>query len=251
MIPVSVFAQVTQQPAQTIVYPQPPPRSSPQNPTAITDTASNTAALLHSNGGSLLRASLAAQPDLSAAKASQISFFAVPPPVPKVLKKHDLITIIVREESESKTEGTTDLKKQADLDAKIDQFIRLNLANFAIENSIAGSSPEIKMNGTHNMKGEAEVDRSDSLTLRVQAEVIDVKPNNTLVVQARASITSDEEVQTLTLSGTCRAEDVTPDNTVLSTQLYDKAVTKTHTGAVRDTTKRGLVPRLLDVFAPF
>jgi flagellar L-ring protein precursor FlgH len=107
------------------------------------------------------------------------------------------------------------------------------------------------MNGTRNLKGEATVDRSDSLILRVQAEVIDVKPNNTLVLQARATITSDEEAQTLVLSGTCRAEDVTPDNTVLSTQLYDKNVTKTHTGAVRDTTKRGFVPRLLDVINPF
>src|ERR1043166_9058802 len=99
MIPVSVFAQVTQQPTQT-TYPQPPPRSSPQSNASPPDTAQSTAALLHSNGGSLLRASLAAQPDPSLAKASQISFFAVPPPVPKVLKKHDLITIIVREESE-------------------------------------------------------------------------------------------------------------------------------------------------------
>src|SRR5256886_7855166 len=251
MIPVSVFAQVVQPGAQTTVYPPAPPRSSPQSIAPPPDTAQNTAALLHSNGGSLLRASLAAQPDPSVAKASQISFFAVPPPVPKVLKKHDLITIIVREESESKTEGTTDLKKQADLDAKIEQFVKANVGNFALQNSIGPTVPEIKLNGTRNLKGEATVDRSDSLILRVQAEVIDVKPNNTLVLQARATITSDEEIQTLVLSGTCRAEDVTPDNTVLSTQLYDKAVTKTHTGAVRDTTKRGFVPRLLDVINPF
>lgn len=250
MFPLCALAQVTQQPP-TYSAPPPPPRSSPQNATTPTDTAQNTAALLHSNGGSLLRASLAAQPDPSVAKASQISFFAVPSPVPKVLKKHDLITIIVREESESKTEGTTDLKKQADLDAKIEQFVRLNLENFALKNSIGPEVPEVKMNGTRNLKGEATVDRSDSLILRVQAEVIDVKPNNTLVLQARATITSDEEAQTLVLSGTCRAEDVTPDNTVLSTQLYDKNVTKTHTGAVRDTTKRGFVPRLLDVINPF
>jgi flagellar L-ring protein precursor FlgH len=167
------------------------------------------------------------------------------------MKRHDLVTIIVREESESKTEGTTDLKKQADLDAKIDQFARFSAANFALKNSIGGASPEFKMNGTHNMKGEATVDRSDSLVLRVQAEVLDVKPNNTLVLQARAFIKSDEEEQTLILSGTCRAEDITPDNTVLSTQLYDKNVTKTHKGAVRDTTNRGWVPRLLDVLNPF
>src|SRR3954469_18255883 len=124
MLPISVIAQVTPQ-QQPIAAPPPLPRTAPQTVTTLTDTAQNTAALMRSNGGSLLRASLAAQPDPSIAKASQVSFFSVPPPVPRVLKKHDLITIIVREESESTSEGTTDLKKQADFDAKLEQFIKL------------------------------------------------------------------------------------------------------------------------------
>ena len=192
---------------------------------------------------------------MTAAKASQVSFFAVPPPQPHVLKKHDLVTIIVDEESQFKSEGDTDLSREADMDAKVEQFVRLSLSNFDLTNAIGANTPavpEVNMTGTRNSKDSATVDRSDSLTLRVQAEVIDVKPNNTMNnLQARASITTDEEVQTLTLSGTCRSEDVTPDNTVLSTQLFDKNVTKTHTGAVRDTTKRGWIPRLLDVVNPF
>ena len=92
---------------------------------------------------------------------------------------------------------------------------------------------------------------SASIIMRVTAEVVDVKPNGTLVLQARQRIKTDDEEQTFTLTGTCRAEDITPDNTVLSTQLFDKDVTKIHTGAVRDTTKRGLLTKLLDVLNPF
>lgn len=246
--PFCAMAQVT---PTGIATPPPQPRSAPQVRANVTDTAANTAALMRSNGGSLLRASLAAQPDPSVAKASQVSFFAVPAPVPRVLKKHDLVTIIVREESEFSHEGNTDLKKEMDFDAKLEQFIKLSFANGSLENAIGQDIPEIKFNANRNFKGEATVDRTDSLTLRIQAEILDVKPNNTLVIQARASINTDEEKQTMILSGTCRAEDVTPDNTVLSTQLFDKAVTKNHTGAVKDTTKRGWVPRLLDVLNPF
>jgi len=252
VIPMSALGQVPgQQTPPPITLQPPPPRTAPALVNPSTDTAQNTSALMRSNGGSLLRASLAAQTDPSAAKASTVSFFAVPPPVPRVLHKHDLITIIVREESEAKSEGTTDLKKQADFDAQLQQFIKLSIANGALQNAIGQQIPEIKMTGNRNLKGEATVDRSDSLTLRVQAEILDVKPNNTLVLQARATITADEEVQTLVLSGTCRAEDITPDNTVLSTQLYDKSVTKKHTGAVRDTTKRGFIPRFFDFINPF
>ncbi|HEX3357957.1 MAG TPA: flagellar basal body L-ring protein FlgH [Tepidisphaeraceae bacterium] len=248
-MPLAVAAQVTQSPTNT--FPTPLPRVSPQPLANSQDTAQTTASLMRSSGGSLLRASLAAQTDPSAVKASQISFFAVPPVQPKLLKKHDLITIIVSEESQYKSEGDADLKREADLDAKIEQFIKFSLNNASLQNAIGQEIPEIKMDATRNSKNTATVDRSDSLTLRVQAEVIDVKPNNTLVVQARATITTDDEVQSMVLSGTCRAEDITPDNTVLSTQLFDKNVTKMHKGMVRDTTKRGVVWRLLDVLNPF
>ena len=89
------------------------------------------------------------------------------------------------------------------------------------------------------------------LTARITAEIVDVKPNGTMVLQARKRIKTDEEVEQFVLTGICRADDIIADNTILSTQLYDKAVNKTHTGAVRDTTKRGFVPRLLDVINPF
>jgi flagellar L-ring protein FlgH len=249
-MPLVALGQVNPQ-QQEPVFPQPLPRTAPQLATAPQDTAQNTASLMRSSGGSLLRASLAAQTDPSIAKASQVSFFAVPPPQPHVLKKHDLITIIVSEESQYKSEGDSDLKKEADLDAKIEQFIKFNFNNASLENAIGQEIPEIKMDATRNAKNTATVDRSDSLTLRVQAEVVDVKPNNTLVVQARATITTDDEVQTMVLSGTCRAEDITPDNTVLSTQLFDKNVTKMQKGIVRDTTKRGTLWRLLDFVNPF
>lgn len=208
---------------------------------------------------SLLRVAMAAQvpqqqttPQLGHQNSlAQISFLAVPEPQPKIVKKHDIVTIIIREESEYSSEGTTDLKKQADLTAAINQFIRLNAKNFAIENSIGGAAPTISMNGSHNFKGEATVDRTDSYTQRIGAEVLDVKPNGTLVLQAMKTIQTDEEEQSVILSGVCRAEDITADDTVLSTQLHDLTVRKTHKGAVRDTTKRGWVPRLLDVLNPF
>ena len=111
--------------------------------------------------------------------------------------------------------------------------------------------PSIKMTGTRDFKGEGSVDRTDRLTLRVTAEVVDVKPNGTLVLQARQRIKTDEEEQTFILSGICRAVDVTADNTVLSSQMFDKDLTKTHKGTVREATKRGWLSKLLDVVSPF
>jgi flagellar L-ring protein precursor FlgH len=80
---------------------------------------------------------------------------------------------------------------------------------------------------------------------------MDVKPNGNLVLSATKHVKMDEEEQYFTLTGVCRAEDVTADNTILSTQLENLDFVKTTKGAVHDTAKRGFIPKLLDTLNPF
>lgn len=226
-------------------------REKPPIPVAQQADSGSTAALMHRNGGSLLRATLSASPDSKQAQLKNVSVFAVPEPEPKTVKKHDLITIIIREETEVSSEATSDLKRLSNLDASVSAFSRINFANFALEPAIGATAPAWTARGTRNFKGEATVDRTDSLITRVTAEVVDVKPNGTLVLQARKTIKHDEEEQVLTCSGICRVEDITPDNTVLSTQLFDLEFAKMNNGQVRNTTKTGVLHKLLDFLNPF
>lgn len=203
--------------------------------------------------GSLLRASVrpAAQP-ATTADLQQISFFAVPPPEPRIVRKHDLLTIIVREESESKHEGSTDLSKEMEFEAKVEEWIKLNMAQLQLEGGPLGdNAPSIALGGSRSFQGEGTAERTDSITARIQAEVIDVKPNGTLVLQARKTIKSDENEIRFILSGVARVEDITADNTILSTQIYDLELQKMTKGAVTASTKRGWVPKLLDFVNPF
>jgi flagellar L-ring protein FlgH len=206
------------------------------------------------HSGSLVKNTVArmrAGEDPDRVKYSDLSIMAVPQEKPRVIKKHDLVTIIVREESQSSSKGTTDLKKSADIDAKIDAYVKLNLKKLSLDAKTPATSPEIKAEFDRNFKGDATVDRTDTLTARIGAEVLDVKPNGTLVLQARKRIKTDEEEQDFILTGVCRAEDVGPDNTVLSNTLNALDVRKGTQGAARDTTKRGWIPRLLDFANPF
>ena len=216
------------------------------------DTPQKVGALMQQTGNSLLKASLATRSDPAQAKLSELSFFAVPEPTPHTLRRHDLVTIIIREESAITSQANKDLKKEQDLTAKLDQFIKLDLKSFAIRGLPTATNPaNIDINGVREFKANGEMDRSDSMTARITAEVLDVKPNGTLVLQARKLIKTDEEEQQFVLSGICRAEDVAADNTVLSTQIFDLELQKNHKGDVREATQRGWIPKLLDLLNPF
>jgi flagellar L-ring protein FlgH len=216
------------------------------------DTPERVGALMQQTGSSLLKASLAIKADPSQAKLSDVSFFAVPAPEPHTLKKHDLVTIIIREESEISSESNKEFKKEADFTAKLDQFIQLDLKKLTIKGFAQSQNPaDIDINGTREFKGNGEMDRTDSMTARITAEVVDVKPNGTLLVQARKTIKTDEEEQQFIISGICRAGDVSTDNTILSTQIFDLDLQKNHKGDVKTAITRGWLPRLLDLLNPF
>jgi flagellar L-ring protein FlgH len=229
----------------------PPPRQTDPKPHNNNNDAQTAGATMQRNGGSLLKATLSAPVDPGQAPLGAVSFFAVPEPEPRVIKKHDLVTVIIREESEFKSEGQTETKKEAALEARIDEFVKLNLKEFTLSSDGLSNPLVIRGSGNREFNGEGSVDRSDSFTARVTVEVLDVKPNGNLVLQGRKSIVTDDEVQKFLITGTCRAEDVSADNTVLSTQLKDFDLRKTHKGNVRNATQKGWAGKLLDALNPF
>lgn len=214
--------------------------------------AEQSAVMMQTTGGSLLQAQLSVpRADPSQVKPSSISFFAVPEPEPKTLKVHDLVQIIVQEQSQITSKGTNNVTRDSELDAKVNNFVKLNFAKLKLQGLQPSITPEINLSGIRSFQGQGEVDRADSFTARITAEVVDVKPNGTAVLQARKRIKTDEEEQQFILTGTCRVEDITADDTITSTQLYDLELQKNHKGDVRQATKRGTIGKLLDVINPF
>ena len=209
--------------------------------------------LVQRTNGSLLRAETYNQIDAASLTPKVTSFYDVPEPKPKLLRKHDLVTIIIRENSQFTTNGDTDLKHANDLNAIIDSYAMLGWQGGgpSLDEHLPVTPIQVQTSGQRDFKGTATVERDDTFTGRITAEVVDVKPNGTLILQATETIKTDEEEQRVTLIGTCRVEDITSDNGVLSNQLYNLSLSKQHKGAAKDTLTRGLFTRLLDWINPF
>ncbi len=247
---------VGQQAEQSPPPPPPPPEQREQAPPPAAgplESADRIAQRMFFEGASLMDAQLA---ERSAARGGEggaitpdVSFFAIPEPEPTVLRQHDLVTVVVREESASKTAGATDLSKSFEIDAAIRDYVNLNVSDLRL--NAASSDLALRADAERGFSGDGQVDRKDSFVTRITAEVLDVKPNGTVILRASKTIINDDNEQTFTLTGTCRTEDITADNTVLSTQMHDLQLEKQTSGPVRDTTRRGFIPRLLDRINPF
>jgi flagellar L-ring protein FlgH len=182
-----------------------------------------------------------------AASVRVLSYTAVEAPKPRTLELHDKITIIVSETSKQSSEQELDTKTDASLAAALKKFP--DLAKFLEAELATGASTpvvEVSASGGRKFKGEGKRERSDRYTDKITASVIDVKPNGVLVLEARRTIQHDQETQVLLLSGECRREDVTEQNTVLSSQLADMTLRVNNEGQVKDSASKGWLTRVFE-----
>jgi flagellar L-ring protein precursor FlgH len=178
------------------------------------------------------------------------SAIAVEAPKVEKIKVHDLITIIIREDKQSTTDARTKSEKDWKVESEFKKWFRLNKEDHLVGQEFPQPTPGVDFDFQNEWEGKGKVDRRDSLTTRITATVIDVKPNGNLILEARKTISSDEETQTVTLTGECRVADVSPQNTILSTQIASLEVTAKHSGAARDAAKRGWLMRAFDFLRP-
>ncbi|WP_428388807.1 flagellar basal body L-ring protein FlgH [Mucisphaera sp.] len=185
---------------------------------------------------------------------SEVSYAAVETPDIRRFQVNDLIMIIVRESFSSSAEQTTETEKEGDVSANISRLPDLrasDLIDLQLRMNTFGVQPGVDADFSKSFEGEGDYSRSDTMAGRVMARVVDVKPNATLVLEARDRIQTDDEVVSIVVSGTARAQDVTEQNSIESDQLYGLSVRKEHEGELRKANKRGWITRTFDAIFDF
>ena len=181
---------------------------------------------------------------------SKASWYTVAEPTPTGFHVHDLVTIVVHEVSKHSTKADTKTERESNIDLQIDDWIRFTRGGVRLAPKTNGE-PAIKAGVSRDFEGKGDVKREDTLSARIQAEIIDIMPNGNLLLEASHSVATDDETTTITLTGWCRSQDIGPGNSIVSSQLHDLKVSKNHTGMARDATKKGLVGAILDFLNPF
>lgn len=180
------------------------------------------------------------------------SMMYIDPPKPRQYALHDQITIIIEESSNTQSNQTLETKKDSKLDATLKKFPSLkDLIEGELRPGDSNPITSVGYDDKSNFKGEGKFSRNDKFSAKITASVIDVKPNGSMVLEARKTITTNNETQVIVLSGVCRKEDVTNANTVLSSQLADLNVVKRSTGDVDEGAKKGWITRFFDAVFDF
>lgn len=157
----------------------------------------------------------------------------------------DIITIIVQENTASSKGNSTSTSKKSSLDAQLQSLFYAGVL------AKAGEMPAVKFNSSSGFDGGGKVNNTETITARVAVQVIDVLPNQTLVIEGRKQTKINGETSDVILRGVVRAEDVSAANTVFSYNVANAEIHIVDKGLLRDQQRPGWFHRIWDKISPF
>jgi len=168
----------------------------------------------------------------------------------RAIKLHDVITVIVDEKSQVTSQADVERRKQYSLNAQLKDWVELDGLSLKPAPQKDGDPT---VNGTlqAQARAKADLETHDGMKFRIAANVVDIRPNGHLVLEAHRKIRNNEELWIQSLSGIVSPDDVLPNRTVLSEDVAELHIDKYEEGHVRDGYRRGWLYRLIDRYGMF
>ena len=103
----------------------------------------------------------------------------------------------------------------------------------------------------NSSNGQGKTERQSSFTSYLTARVIQVLPNQNLMIQGPRQMRINNETEVVRLTGIIRPQDIDRTNTVPSTKMAEARVTISGAGVVSDKQRVGWFQRIVDHVWPF
>lgn len=145
----------------------------------------------------------------------------------------DIITVTLSENTNaSKSAGT-----QTSRDTGVDLQPITGLGGNAI--NLSGESIQLGVNASNDFTGDAQASQSNSLNGSISVTVVDVLPNQNLVIRGEKWLTLNHGDEYIRLTGIIRSADVSPDNEILSTRIANARIQYSGTGSFARSQEKG------------
>lgn len=148
----------------------------------------------------------------------------------KALLSGDVLTVLVLETSNAQT--SADLASSKDIKTALE--VGYNKNNYEVALGLKGKG-----------RAAAQTGRNGKIKAALTVRIREVYPNRTYLVEGQQLIIINGEQQKILLSGVVRSEDISFQNTVLSTRLADAHISYFGHGSVSNAQDRNYLYKIL------
>lgn len=163
----------------------------------------------------------------------------------------DLVTISITETAKASGIASTKTNKDSGVKVGITSLFGLSLPMKAFSNKDVNVDTALEGTVGNVSNGQGKTERQSSFTSYLTARVIQVLPNQNLMIQGQRHMRINNETEVVTLTGIVRPQDIDRNNIVPSTKVADARVMISGVGVVSDKQKVGWFQRIFDHVWPF
>jgi len=161
----------------------------------------------------------------------------------------DIVTVVVQESAAAQSTQNKESTRTSTLNDSVSQFLFSPTTSGLLSHN--GAAPSVQIAGKSDYTGGGTVANSQTVTTTAAVMVTDVLPNGNLVIEGVRFVTFSGEKQYIVLHGIIRADDISANNTVLSSNIAEARVEFVDTGALTDAQKQGWFSKIYETLRPF
>jgi flagellar L-ring protein precursor FlgH len=151
----------------------------------------------------------------------------------KARRVGDIITVNLQENTQAtKSAGTTTSKSAA-----LDLNPIIGLGGKAL--NIGSQSVQLGLDSSNDFSGDASSNQSNNLVGNISVTVMQVLPNQNLLVRGEKWLTLNNGDEYIRLTGVVRPADVSPNNEIVSTKIANARIQYSGTGTFATAQKEG------------
>lgn len=169
----------------------------------------------------------------------------------RAMQRGDIVTVVIEIDEEAEISNETSRSRSGSENMGVPQLFGIPQMVDEVLPDNASSSDLVTLNSTSSSSGDGSVSRSEKLTLRIAATVVDVLPNGVLSVEGSQELRVNFEMRELLVSGFVRPEDVSRQNEVTYDKIASARVSYGGRGQITDVQQPRYGQQLLDAILPF
>ncbi len=151
----------------------------------------------------------------------------------KARRVGDIITVRLSENTNATKSAGTSSSKESNVDLQP----MIGLGGNAIQ--IGKESVQLGIDSSNDFTGDAQASQSNSLQGNISVTVVDVLPNQNLIIRGEKWLTLNNGDEYIRLTGVIRPADITPTNEIQSTKIANARIQYSGTGSFARAQEKG------------
>lgn len=169
----------------------------------------------------------------------------------RAAKRGDILTVVIEIDEEARISNSTKRSRSGSETLAIPDLYGLPQRITPRLPDGASLDPAVDLNARSQSAGDGSVARSEVLTLRVAATVMQVLPNGVLEIEGSQEVRVNFELRELLVNGFVRPQDISRQNEITYDKIAAARISYGGRGQITDVQQPRIGQQVLDMILPF